>query len=409
MATINYSFNLPTVGGSEDTWGTDLNANWTALDTLLGGTSATEFAILDGATVTTAELNILDGATITTAELNELGDFAGTFALPTVDGTAGQAIITDGSGGLSFATPQAGVSGPVSSTDNGIAVFDGTSGTAVKNVDIVALRAATSSIAIGRASITPSITGARNSFFGHFAGNAHTSGVRNSFFGAESGLENTTGSDNTAIGYGALSFSATASSNTGVGSFAAVNLQSGTANTVVGAFAGADANGGTSNIVIGWSAGNSGTSFHLTNQSNRIIMGALATNAYVPVAWTVTSDARDKTNFTPLVHGLDVVDAIETYTFNFDRRAEYVVRDEQGNIIAQPEPDGTHVSEQLFVGYSAQQVLAVLDDAGFPPDVVVDTEDPDNLKMKETALIPLLINAIKELKARVETLEGAQS
>ena len=62
MATSNYSWNLPTVGGSEDTWGASLNANWTALDTLLGGTNATEFAILDGATVTTAELNLLDGA-----------------------------------------------------------------------------------------------------------------------------------------------------------------------------------------------------------------------------------------------------------------------------------------------------------------------------------------------------------
>lgn len=68
--TTNYSWNLPTVGGSEDTWGTDLNSNWSALDTLLGGTNATEFAILDGATVTTAELNLLDGVTATTAEIN---------------------------------------------------------------------------------------------------------------------------------------------------------------------------------------------------------------------------------------------------------------------------------------------------------------------------------------------------
>lgn len=63
MATSNYSFNLPTVGGSEDTWGTQLNANWTALDTLLGGVSQTEFAKLDGLTATTAELNLLSGQT----------------------------------------------------------------------------------------------------------------------------------------------------------------------------------------------------------------------------------------------------------------------------------------------------------------------------------------------------------
>ena len=50
MATSNYSWNLPTVGGSEDTWGTSLNANWTALDTLLGGVTQSEFALLSGQT-----------------------------------------------------------------------------------------------------------------------------------------------------------------------------------------------------------------------------------------------------------------------------------------------------------------------------------------------------------------------
>ena len=61
--TTNYSWTKPEVGASEDTWGTKLNANWDALDTLLGGTNATEFAILDGATVTTAELNYVSGVT----------------------------------------------------------------------------------------------------------------------------------------------------------------------------------------------------------------------------------------------------------------------------------------------------------------------------------------------------------
>ena len=48
MATSNYSWNLPTVGGSEDTWGASLNANWTALDTLLGGVSQAQLNQLDG-------------------------------------------------------------------------------------------------------------------------------------------------------------------------------------------------------------------------------------------------------------------------------------------------------------------------------------------------------------------------
>ena len=48
--TTNYSWNLPTVGGDQDTWGTKLNSNWTALDTLLGGVSAAELGYLSGVT-----------------------------------------------------------------------------------------------------------------------------------------------------------------------------------------------------------------------------------------------------------------------------------------------------------------------------------------------------------------------
>ena len=61
--TTNYTWNLPTVGGDQDTWGNLLNSNWSSLDTLLGGVTNVEFQILDGATITTTELNYLSGAT----------------------------------------------------------------------------------------------------------------------------------------------------------------------------------------------------------------------------------------------------------------------------------------------------------------------------------------------------------
>ena len=70
--TTNYSFVKPEVGASEDTWGGKLNDNWDDLDTLLGGVDATEFAILNGATVTTAELNYLDITTLGTSEASKV-------------------------------------------------------------------------------------------------------------------------------------------------------------------------------------------------------------------------------------------------------------------------------------------------------------------------------------------------
>ena len=78
--TTNYSWSKPTVGGDEDAWGGFLNGNWDSLDTLLGGVSNAQFAVLNGLTATTAELNILDGVTSTAAELNLLDGVTATTA-----------------------------------------------------------------------------------------------------------------------------------------------------------------------------------------------------------------------------------------------------------------------------------------------------------------------------------------
>ena len=129
--TTNYAFTKPTVGGSTDQWGTDLNNNWDSVDTLLGGTSANEFAILSGATVSTSELNILDGVSATTAEINYVSGvtssiqsqinakapiasptFTGTATIPTATITTanvttidfGDWTITEDAGVLKFAT-----------------------------------------------------------------------------------------------------------------------------------------------------------------------------------------------------------------------------------------------------------------------------------------------------------------
>ena len=90
--TTTFALNKPTVGGDDNAWGTDLNANADKLDDLLDGTTgitpnlltgwevggvavtatAAELNILDGVTASTAEINILDGVTASTAELNIL-------------------------------------------------------------------------------------------------------------------------------------------------------------------------------------------------------------------------------------------------------------------------------------------------------------------------------------------------
>ena len=57
-----------------------------------------------------------------------------TLTLPVDDGTAGQALITDGSGVLSWSSAASGdVYGPASATDNAVARYDGTTGKIIQN------------------------------------------------------------------------------------------------------------------------------------------------------------------------------------------------------------------------------------------------------------------------------------
>jgi hypothetical protein len=60
-----------------------------------------------------------------------------TLTLPVDDGTSGQALITDGSGVLSWSTAASGdVYGPASATDNAIARYDGTTGKIIQNSSV---------------------------------------------------------------------------------------------------------------------------------------------------------------------------------------------------------------------------------------------------------------------------------
>lgn len=194
---------------------------------------------------------------------------------------------------------------------------------------------------------------------------------------SNTGINSTTfGSNNTALGYSSLINNSNGSNNVSIGSRSGQLISSGPANLdpnnsiYIGNDTRALASSGTNEIVIGDQAVGHG--------SNTIRLGnASIISAHIKVAWTVTSDARDKNKFAPLDRGLDFITQLKPYSYEFRKN-----RDTE-------ETDGIK-----RYGFKAQDIEA-LENGDF---VIVDNKDPEHLKLKETALIPVLVKAVQELE-----------
>jgi len=126
--------------------------------------------------------------------------------------------------------------------------------------------------------------------------------------------------------------------------------------------------------------------FNVLTSNDRIVMGSTAvTNAYVQVAWTITSDARDKTNVTALPVGLDFVNQLNPVSLQFKESRECDT-----------------ATGPVRYGFLAQEVL----EAEGENPVIVDTEVPEKLKITNDHFNAVLVKAIQELSAKVEALEA---
>jgi hypothetical protein len=256
----------------------------------------------------------------------------------------------------------------------------------------------------GASALTLNSTGNYNTATGSQSLSANTIGVYNTATGTRALINNTSGSYNTATGQRALNTNTTSDSNTAYGS-SALYFNTGTANTATGTEALYGNISGSYNTAEGYQAlknnttGSANTAISPTNssgvyapvfdpvgQSDRFCMGSTAvTNAYIQVAWTVVSDARDKTNFGVIPHGLAFVNKLTPVSFQFKELREVDV------------PHGP-----VRYGFRAQDILAL---EGTSP-VVVDAEDPEKLRFNESSLIPILVKAVQELTARIAALEA---
>jgi hypothetical protein len=235
-------------------------------------------------------------------------------------------------------------------------------------------------------------TGNHNTYLGFEAARAKTSGNDNTVVGFRALDAETTGQRNTAIGYEALgSQDQTAGAhNTAVGWQADDGNTNGYYRTSIGASTGRGSATGTNITNIGYSAMESSSS-----ASNEINLGnsSVATLRCAVTSITSLSDERDKSEIKDLEYGLAFIDALQPREFVWDNR---------------PETNGD--GEEFFssnkgkkdFGFIAQEVKELDNDT---LRLVYD-ENPEKLELSYGKLVPVLVQAIKELKAEIELLKS---
>ena len=111
------------------------------------------------------------------------------------------------------------------------------------------------------------------------------------------------------------------------------------------------------------------------------------TNALIQIGWTTVSDCRDKCIFGNVPHGRGFLQNITPIEYAFKDRETGFLKDEKG---------------KRRYGFTAQNVLEAEGDS----PVIVNVDDPENLKITSDYIIPVLVNAVNELSTEIEMLRS---
>jgi hypothetical protein len=374
-----------------------------------------------GTALTTGDANVAVGyQALATEDANGLNTAVGYQALKTLN--AGADGYNTAVGYIAGVFLTSGIQNTLIGSLAGDALTDADHNVAIGYSALSSDTLGSKSIAIGtQALVSQNFTGAsdvHNVAIGHQAGLAVTTGIRNTFVGGLAGDATDDGGNNTAVGYEALSADC-GSQNTAVGQIA-LGLATGGNNTAIGRAAGYQVTSGSNNLAIGMDALRTGSPGGAqTTASNKIGLGdENITSAHIQVDWTVASDARDKTDFTALDLGLDFVKDLQPVTYKWDKRSKYGDKEADGYDLNAQTPDGTHKEDWLDIGFKAQEVEALEIAAGYNKDnntnlVSSHTDDGKQMGLQYSKFVPILVKAIQEqqaliesLTARIETLEG---
>ena len=193
----------------------------------------------------------------TSAGVKTLGriDINGAYVLPTVDGTNGQVLKTNGAGTLAFANDLGALLGIQEGGDFTNSLIVGHAGTGT-------LDSAQGNTGVGVGAMNAITEGDHNAALGHDALGAVTTGSSNVAIGKQALFTSVVDSNNVAIGKDAL-YSLTNSNTSNPVSNQAIN------NTSIGFNSGSSTTTGVGNVFIGFDAGKS-----VTTGSDNIIIGS---------------------------------------------------------------------------------------------------------------------------------------
>ena len=275
--------------------------------------------------------------------------------------------------------------------------------TIIGNGNATALTTAGSNTIVGRGNAISLSTGISNIVIGGSSGTGITSSSSNILIGNAAGPLFNAGGGNIIIGNSSMTRPETYSSNVAIGGntlfLAGLGGTTCEQNTAIGVGAGGTTyRSGSNNTILGYDADTSAASvsneFTLGNSSVSVLRCAVT-------SITSLSDARDKTDIKDLSYGVDFIKSLTPREFTWNNRPEIrVVRDEDGNE-TEKEIQSKNKGKKDF-GFVAQEVQALDNDTLR----LIYNSNPEKLEMSYGKLVPILVQAVKELTARLEALEN---
>jgi hypothetical protein len=343
-----------------------------------------------------------------------------------------------------------------------LANTSGANNTAVGSSALAANTTASKNTAVGFNALY-SNTGNFNSAFGAESLYSNTTGTLNTALGRDALFDNTTGSYNVAVGQSALENNTTASystavghqalntanrtadgngGNTALGWQAGYSATTGQYNTFVGLQAGYSVIAGSKNTLIGGYTGNQGgIDIRTSNANNNVILsdgdgGNLfgfwsamghfwnSTGTYTQNNWLNSGVQKAAmwwdnsllrlVTYTGTTVGPYISNNGTSWTNSSDERLKNITGEIQNGltkVCSLRAAEYTWKSDETAtpqVGLIAQDVLAVLPEAVTVPKEGATERDgsPAMMGVQYNEVIPLLVAAIKELKAEIDLLKG---